>query len=165
MATHHIMDEDLVDCPPPSDFTLPPDVDYLVGHNIDFDWRVIGEPSVKRICTLALCREIYPEIDSHSLSAMFYHLYRDKARERLEHAHSALADTFLCRDILVKIVDHLGVTTWDALYQASESARIPKVMPFGKHKGVAIADVPRDYKAWLLRQPDVDAYLIEAFKA
>ena len=32
-------------------------------------------------------------------------------------------------------------------------------MPFGRHAGEKIADVPTDYVAWLLRQPDVDEYL------
>jgi len=162
MATHHIMDEDLADCPPSSDFALPPDVGYLIGHNVDFDWGVIGSPDVKRICTVALCRELYPEVDSHSLSAMFYYLERETARERLKSAHSAMADVYLCRDILKHIIAKLGVNTWGDLWRASESARIPKVMPFGKHKGMAIKDIPADYKQWLLRQSDIDPYLIAA---
>jgi hypothetical protein len=32
----------------------------------------------------------------------------------------------------------------------------PQVMTFGKHKGVAIADIPADYNRWLLGQADVD---------
>lgn len=159
MATHHIMDEDLVDCPPSCDFRVPPDVEYLIGHNIDYDWRAIGEPNVKRICTVALCRDLFPQVDSHSLAAMFYHLYRDVARARLQAAHSAKADVLLCRDVLRHLVRMLGVTSWEALWLASEAARVPKVMPFGKYKGVLLVDVPADYKMWLLRQPDVDQYL------
>ena len=40
LATHHIMDEELVDCPPAASFILPGDVDYVIGHNVDFDWEV-----------------------------------------------------------------------------------------------------------------------------
>ena len=164
MATHHIMDEDLVDCAPSCCFTLPPDTDYLVGHNVDFDWRVIGEPDVKRICTMALSRSLFPQVDSHSLSAMCYHLFRDTARERLKDAHSAMADVLLCRDILRIIVGMLGTDNWHDLWLASEAARIPKVMPFGKHKGMLVKDLPSDYKSWLLRQSDVDPYLVEALR-
>ncbi len=57
------------------------------------------------------------------------------------------------------------VTTFEALYLASEDARLPTVMPYGKHKGVPIAQVPMDYRAWLLKQPDVDEYLIAALAA
>ena len=49
LATHHILDEELVDCPPASSFTLPTDATYLIGHNIDFDWNAIGQPDIKRI--------------------------------------------------------------------------------------------------------------------
>jgi exodeoxyribonuclease X len=38
-------------------------------------------------------------------------------------------------------------------------------MTFGKHKGVAITDIPRDYKTWLLNQDNVDAYLRKALEA
>jgi len=35
MSVHHIMDEDLKDCPHSSTFKLPDDIDYLIGHNVD----------------------------------------------------------------------------------------------------------------------------------
>jgi len=35
---------------------------------------------------------------------------------------------------------------------------IPETMPFGKHKGEAIEDVPSDYLYWLMRE-DVDLLL------
>ena len=60
LATHHILDEELVDCPTSSEFALPQHVDYLIGHNIDFDWTVIGMPDVRRICTLSLARAVWP---------------------------------------------------------------------------------------------------------
>ena len=58
------MDEELVDCPPASNFRLPKDLQYLIGHNIDFDWQAVGQPDVKRICTLALARKVWPEADA-----------------------------------------------------------------------------------------------------
>jgi hypothetical protein len=66
------MDEDLVDCPPHSDFRLPEGIEYLVGYNVDYDWRVIGEPPIKRICVLALARSLLPGLDSYSQSAALY---------------------------------------------------------------------------------------------
>jgi exodeoxyribonuclease X len=60
LATHHIMDEELVDCPLAASFTLPEHVDYIIGHNVDFDWGVIGKPEVKRVCTLSLARKLWP---------------------------------------------------------------------------------------------------------
>lgn len=166
MATHHIMDEDLAGCPPASSFALPGDIDYLIGHNIDYDWKVARCPEVKRIDTLALAREHYPEADSHTLSAMLYLLDRSNAREKLRSAHSALTDVLICRDVLAAMLQGplAHIDSWEGLWQASEEARIPKTMPFGKHRGERIEDVPADYKAWLLRQDNIDPYLRQALE-
>ena len=56
------------------------------------------------------------------------------------------------------------LTSWGSIWKFSEEARIPDTMPFGKHKGMPIKDVPRDYKEWLKGQPDIDEYLLKALK-
>ena len=164
LATHHIMDEELVNCPPASSFSLPDDIEYIIGHNIDFDWEVIGKPEVKRVCTLALARKIWPDLDSHNQSALLYHLERKSARLQLRNAHSALIDVGICAVILNHIRHQLNVKTIEDLYRESEKARIPTTMPFGKHKGALLADVPSDYKQWLLGQGDIDPYLRKALE-
>jgi exodeoxyribonuclease X len=161
MSVHHILEEDIAGFPVfPGIGDHLSGIEYMVGHNIDFDWRVIGKPSIKRICTLALSRYLWPEIDSHKLGAMVYHLtpFKGEARTMVHGAHSAGADVnmiLLC--LLPAIKKALGesVRTWNDLWAISEQARIPTRMAFGKHKGVAIQDVPPDYKRWLLNQPDV----------
>lgn len=165
MATHHIIDEDLIGLPPPWTFNLPAGVGYIIGHNVDFDWNAIGKPDVKRICTCAMARKLWPAVDSYSLGALLYHLDRHRARERLQGAHSAAADVVNCALLLKAIISEVGWTNWDELWRYSEGARIPATMPFGKHKGAAIRDVPRDYVRWLLNQPDVDPYLQKALRA
>lgn len=167
MAVHHIMDEDLVDCAPSASFALPDDVAYLIGHNVDFDWTAVGSPTgIKRIDTLGLARKYWPECDSHSLGALAYYLFRPIAREALRSAHSAEADILLTGRLLQEIVRKSGlrIQTFEELWMLSEAARVPEVMPFGKHKGELISRVPADYKAWLLRQPDVDPYLVKALR-
>lgn len=167
LATHHIMDEDLAGCPSHTEFRLPDGIEYLVGYNVDYDWKVIGEPALKRICVLALARTYFPGLDSYSQLAVLYHLVRSQARELLKGAHSADADVFNCSVILSHLIPRLkpgGAVTWEEVWNFSELARIPTVMTFGKHKGVAIKDVPGDYKRWLLGQADLDPYLIKAFR-
>lgn len=166
LATHHIYDEDLVNCPPHTDFALPPETRYIVGHNIDYDWTVAGKPPVKRICTLAIARHLHPGLDSHSQSALMYFFHRAEARQRLRQAHSALADVQNCRLILRHLIAQAPqIQTWEDLWLLSEQARIPRIMPFGKHRGQPITAVPDDYKAWLLRQSDIDPYLIKALQS
>lgn len=163
MATHHIMDEDLIGCDPSASFEIGP-IDYLIGHNIDFDWQAAGSPDVKRICTLALARDLWPTLDCHTQSALIYHVDRQNARERLKNAHSAAADILLCKTILDAEIALLAVESWDELWQRSEQARVPKIISFGKHRGMVIKDLPRDYVAWLLRatDPPIDPYLRKA---
>jgi exodeoxyribonuclease X len=167
MATHHIVDADLVNEPPSSSFRLPDDVEYLIGHNVDFDWGAIGKPDVKRIDVLAMCRAIWPEADSHSQGAMLYLLIdHERARTMLHEAHSALADVFNCRAILIHVLRKVGpFATFDDLWQASERMRVPTKINFGKHRGMAIRDLPRDYRQWLMRQPDLDQYLLQALRS
>lgn len=166
MATHHIMDEDLVDFPPSSTFTLPDGVEYLIGHNIDFDWAAIGKPEVKRIDVLAMCRALWPDADSHQQSAMLYLLERGTARASLVGAHSAHADVLTCHKILLHVLAKVApIESFERLWEKSEAMRVPTKMTFGKHRGELIKNVPRDYKQWLLKQPDVDPYLAKALRA
>lgn len=165
LAVHNIIDEYLVDCDPSGNFSLPNDAEYIIGHNIDFDWKVARSPEVKRICTLALSRHLWPTLSSHSQSAVLYHLSDDRmaTRELLKNAHDALCDVQNCHILLKKIIKKLGsVSSWEELHKMSEIARIPTVFTFGKHKGCKISEAPQDYKNWLKRQPDVDPYLLKA---
>ncbi len=165
LATHHIMDEELVNCPASSSFRLPAGTKYLIGHNIDFDWVAIGKPEVKRICTLALSRSLWPDLDSHTQSALLYYFERETARDQLRNAHSALADVWICSKIVGQIIDKLHPASFEALWEMSEKARIPTIMPFGKHKGESISQVPTDYKQWMLCQDNVSEYLRKALEA
>jgi exodeoxyribonuclease X len=172
MATHHILPHELEGSPPSSEFKLPAGLRYMIGHHIDYDWNVAGKPDIRRICTLALSRWLWPELDSHTQSALYYWLHSDfdsaigleGARETLRNAHSALYDVKICRDILGAELRELrvrgyAVDTWEALWRISEQARIPTVITFGKHRGDKIADLPASYKAWLLKQEDLDPYV------
>lgn len=168
LATSHIYDEELVDCPPHTEFAIPEGTTYIIGHNVDYDWGVIGQPDVKRICTQALSRALWPDADSHSQSAMIYLHYRAQAREMLQGAHAALDDVRNCRMLLITILLELNlrngvaVSSFEKLWEISEEARIPTVIRFGKHAGSKIADIPADYKRWMLAQDNVDPYLRKA---
>lgn len=155
MATHHIIAEDLEQCPVWSGYTLPSNCRYILGHAVDFDWKAIGSPNVKRICTLALSRSVWPAIDSHKLTALIYHLYSaPMARVIVKNAHDASADVEMCMRALSFIWDLVGKPeTWEQLWVISEEARIPKVFSFGKYKGEDISHIKamdRGYINWCL---------------
>lgn len=179
MATHHITFEDLVDKPEWQGSWSPPDelgdIDYIIGHNVDFDWAAIGSPDVKRICTLALARYVWPLLDSHSLGAIMYHIHVEQPRYAsmlLTGAHSAVVDADLCLDILNLLWLMIGEPkTWEELWVISEKARIPKFFTFGKYgpqnyppTGKEVSWVKandRGYVKWCLSASDMDPYLIK----
>lgn len=174
VATHHILPDDVIDCPPSENAVRElPHCDYVIGHNIDFDANALGGlPYAKRICTLALARKEWPDLDSHKLGALIYHIcgMTEEARKLTAKSHDAGADVWACYLIVDEILKTHGkrastFTNWEGLWTASENARIPTVMTFGKYKGTRIAEVPSDYKKWLLAQSDVDPYLRKALSA
>lgn len=171
MAVHHILESELAGQPHYSTFKLPQETTYIIGHNIDYDIRAIEKcgvdtTSIKAICTLALARHVWPDAEAHNISALIYMITRgsDRAREMIRKAHRADMDIILTANILMHIVHHLKISSIEALYQASEEARIPRSINFGKHRGTAIAELPADYVQWLLRQEELDPYLRKALE-
>lgn len=171
MAVHHILETDLLNQPHYSSFTLPHDTQYIIGHNIDYDIRAIEKcgvntNSIKAICTLALARRVWPDAEAHNISALIYMISKgsEKAREMIKKAHRADMDIILTANILMHIVHQLNINSMEELYAASEDARIPRSINFGKHRGTNIVDLPADYIQWLLRQDDLDPYLRKALE-
>jgi exodeoxyribonuclease X len=148
MAAHHIIPSDLSAEPTwPGRWRVPDGVEYLIGHNVDFDWKAIGSPTVKRICTWTLARRHWPDVDSHSLGALIYHMFPpSEAREMLQEAHSASIDVGLCYEVLTALLAHLQVTSWAQLWELSEQARVPTHFTFGKYAPDGAAPGPRDGK-------------------
>lgn len=169
LATHHILDKEIADKPSYETFKMPEGIEYLIGHNIDYDIKAIQKCKphlqVKGICTLALSRMVWPDLP-HNLTAMYYHVMDDLelARKHLRHAHNAKADIYFTGVVLKTLVQELGIKDMSSLFIMSETARIPTRINFGKHKGTLIKDLPQDYVVWLLKQPDLDPYLVKALK-
>lgn len=171
MATHHIVSSALQTYSPWDNLEFPSYVSdgYMIGHNVDYDWEVVGKPNVKRICTLAMARTFWPQLDSHSQSALMYYAYGEEARPLVQGAHNAEQDVWNLTQLwgklfLPEITQRLGpLTSWEQVWALSEDCRIPRIMTFGKYKGQSINDVDRGYIQWYLRQPDTDPYVVEAF--
>lgn len=177
MVTHSILPEEL------AGKELFKKLDYVgrynVGHNVDFDVKMLDAVGTKTICTLALSRWMWPELDSHTQGAVLYHIAyltgkgNVWARELLRNAHAADADVLNCARILKYILHKImqthelkGTLSWEDVYQISTDARIPKVMAFGKHIGKAVADVPDDYAVWYANctNPPPDPYVLIALR-
>ena len=171
MAVHHILESDLEGHPHYSTFRLPDETIYMIGHNIDYDVRAVEKcgvdtSKIKAICTLALARRVWPDAEAHNISALIYMITKgsERAREMIRKAHRADMDIILTANILMHIVHHLKINSMQELFDASEDARIPRTINFGKHRGSAIAELPADYVQWLLRQDELDPYLRKALE-
>lgn len=170
MAVHGITADRVLRAPPHTEIPhyMPTNLEYIIGHQVDYDCAVLERAGVdlsgvRRICTLALARR-HIDCDSHTLGALYLYCAGVSAEtiEKLEGAHGAWNDVQMTVFLLDDLVERLGVESWDALYHLSQDARIPIVMPYGKHKGVKISELPAQYVGWLLKQPDLDPYLLHA---
>lgn len=176
MAVSHITPEDVDGYPSHKEVVLqhlPEGEAYIIGHNVDFDIQVAANAGVdvsqyKAICTQALARELIPCLDSHSLGACLYYIDQKAAKRYCRHAHNAGWDvtfTLWLLDYLCKVG---SITNVQDLHNASEQARIPKIMPIGNdHRGKLIADMAKDPKdrgflQWVVRTIKDKPYLVEA---
>lgn len=172
MAVHHILESDIAGKPSYDTFGMPYGIQFIIGHNINYDIEAVNKcgqdlSNIKSICTLALARFAWPELETHTLSSLFYFLSADKAdaRDRLRNAHSAKYDIWFTYIVLKNICLKLGIKDMNSLYILSEKVRMPSEMPFGKHKGTPLKQVPKDYIRWLLTTGEIDPYLRKALEA
>lgn len=178
MAVHRIIADDLDDCPQwPGYWTMPTDIKYLIGHNIDSDWQAIGGPDVKRICTLAMAKVVWDGLSSYKLAALIFHLYEPAAALEMTLAsHEAETDIYLTGLLLEHILAELSLkgiefSSWEELWQYSEYTRIPQRIGFSKYgpkngkPGTLYTDVPTGMLQWIVhndRVNDMDPWEVKA---
>lgn len=161
LKTHHILDSELVDCPPHTDFSIPDNIQYIICQNSDFDMQMVpGREKYKSICTVGMSRKLWPDADSHSLGAMMYHVFgrTEEVRNVLKDAHSALADCMMTWSLLEQIVQKSGVLSLEDLFKFSEMSKLTtERMRFGKYKGQYLVDIKdKGYLKWLVENPEMD---------
>lgn len=182
---HGITDDDVagLDAFDLSNFNVP---EYLIGHNVNFDWRVIGRPEVKLICTVRLARLAFPEWSSYKQSRCIEQLFNLQNRggditRFTQQAHDALGDVKMCYEIYKACCEKLGINyhNYAAAHllcqkasktQGQSSTRNTSdqpmsVMPFGKYRGQPITQLPKPYVKWILANvPALRPNLINALQ-
>lgn len=152
IKVHGITDADVAGCArfDLDKFELP---EYLIGHNVRFDWRVIGQPSTKLICTVRLARVAFPEWRYYGQSKCIEQLLGvDAASKMTIAAHDALGDARMCYLLYQACCTRLQIAPTDfaAAHTIANTAHPVSKMPFGKHKGKPIKEVPISYIKWML---------------
>lgn len=169
-GVHGIRDVDVADAPTLEEYmTIVKDQPYLkdewvfIGHNSKFDFARLGHwfNSTTQLCTLRLARKLWPESPDHKLQTLRMYLNLPFVRG---DAHSALGDVEVCRQILKLAMQEFGYTMEELIAIANEPVEIT-TMPFGKHRGVLIKDLPAQYKSWALKNLDLEPDLRKALEA
>lgn len=155
-AVHHITDEDVAD-KPYFEHVWPTILSHLedgviVAHNAKFDRAMIPETGRPWICSYRLARHLYPDAPGHANQILRYWM---KLRVETESAHSAVGDTVVTAHVFYRELSsyrkHVSKTNEvEELIEYAESPIPVAVMPFGKHKGEYLAEMPKSYLTWAL---------------
>ncbi|WP_395743064.1 3'-5' exonuclease [Prosthecobacter sp.] len=92
--------------------------DIVIAHNASFDMSVLEQtllhfqlpcPSFRYLCTCRLARAVWPEMPNHrlnTLAARIGHTF---------HHHEAKSDAVAAGRVMLAMMQHLGVTTFETL--------------------------------------------------
>lgn len=130
----------------------------LIAHNNDnFDRHFLTHesnrhsfsfPEWEMVDTLKWARKYRPDLPRHSLQFLrqIYGITENRA-------HRALDDVMVLYQIFSQMIDDLDIETVLKLMKD-----VPKgdTMPFGKHQGKPLSEVPPDYIRWLAKQGAFD---------
>jgi len=139
---------------------------YMIAHNAVYDNGVFARYNLntpKNICTMRLSRKLFaddPSIEEHKLAYLRYAL--DLPIPDNVAAHLADADVMVTALLFVKLVEvaiERGIITDDRDYAEQiieylDTPVIITVMPFGKHKGEKLVDMPLSYWQWAMSKMD-----------
>ena len=130
----------------------------LIAHNNDAFDQVFLEsefsraglpfPAWKFLDTLKWSRKYRSDLPRHNLQFL-----REAYGIEANQAHRALDDVTVLHQIFSKMIDDLDLpTALDLLNQKCALVR----MPFGKHAGKPLSEVPKDYVRWLSENGALD---------
>lgn len=141
-----VRDEDLVNEPTIDQIPFPDGDIVIIGHNVSFDYPLV-EPYmniVGQICTLILARRLLPDAPDYRLGTLSCYCGLPRQLN-----HRALGDVRDCLGLLDFMMREHRMNLQEVYDYVNTPMRL-KTMPFGKHKGLPIEQVPLGYIQWLL---------------
>jgi exodeoxyribonuclease X len=132
----------------------------VVGHNVSFDIRVVGEflEYHADVCTLALSRRWVKGTTNHKLPTLQKELGLTS-----QVSHSALGDCHTSLELLRHCAGLAG-RNFQALVELESVPKMLLKMPFGMHKGKLFTEVPRGYLEWLAGREQLHKDLVYTLK-
>ncbi|WP_040408636.1 exonuclease domain-containing protein [Aureimonas ureilytica] len=164
---HKITDEMLEGAPPFAEAVQPfADIRLFAAQRASFDrsrLRLAGT----WLCTYKLALRAFPDVRAHGLQSLVKYVPLDLSdvAPDLEglHPHRALFDALCTAVLLRRITAELLPRCRDLadfLERAERVSNEPALLArlrFGRHRNIALRDVPTDYLEWLIREPGMDA--------
>lgn len=156
---HGINKTMLVDAPTSAEF-----VEYILGGKLEGDICLIcysvpfDKPLLEHIGNithtidpLELARSMVKDTENHKLQTMraYFGIAEDKA-------HSAMGDVNVLHQVLQKLVALSGRSLE---HHAKTTQRVIHTMPFGRHKGWSLINLPKDYLVHMLGLQNLDPNL------
>ena len=104
---------------------------------------------------MRLGQTLYPDAENHKLQTLAALLNIE-----IEPTHRALDDTLACFYLMKNIATAHSLSIEEML-TLIQSASLDSPMPFGKHKGTKLKDLPADYARWLTENLDPGSWVRE----
>lgn len=162
-AIHHISDE-MVAGAPSFDEVIPQILAFcegdviLIAHNNDsfdlpFLTREFGRhqqklPDWRFVDSLKWARKYRRDLPRHSLQFL-----REIYGFPSNTAHRALDDVIILHQVFQAMTDDLHI---EQIYALLSAPRRMQHMPFGKHQGMPLSQVPKSYVTWLSKSGALD---------
>lgn len=129
--------------------------DYvLIAHNNDAFDKIFLEAEFQRadliipqwtyIDSLKWSRKYRSDLPRHSLQFL-----RETYEIEANQAHRALEDVFVLHKVFSRMVDDLEIKTILSLMKQTPQVQR---MPFGKHAGKLLTEIPKEYVKWLAKE-------------
>ncbi len=162
-AIHHITNEMVKDAPRFAE-VAPMFIEFcagesvLIAHNNDafdlhflkaeFSRSQIPFPEWKFLDSLKWARRYRPDLPRHTLQFL-----REIYNIPANNAHRALDDVIVLHRVFEQMTDDLPI---DEAYALLNKPRKLQHMPFGKHQGQPLSQVPKTYVKWLAESGALD---------
>lgn len=131
-------------------------VSLLAAHNSRFDQKFYPTP-LPWIDTYRCALRVWPDAPRHGNQVLRYWLEFDDLPSfdstKAEASHRAGPDAYVTAHLLRELLEICSVE--QLMSWSNEPALLPRCS-FGKHRGSAWSDVPRDYLRWILEKSDID---------
>lgn len=147
---HGITDAMVVGCPSPGLVfrEMMEGVDVFCAHNCEFEQNFFQGGGKPFVCTYKVALVHLPDAPSHKNGALPNYLGLELDPSLCEPAHRAGPDTYVTAHILAALIDR-GLSVEEMIEITRKPRQISR-MPFGKHKGEAISDLPDRYLSWCI---------------